>query len=304
MAFESMSFFESLLTYKAMKELAKKLLTLNNAKWVVRQYNKYITSQAEHFASYKEKMLTQFEFVNNSLLGNDQKRLNEIFVTQYLQEENGDGEVVIDGYPVETIRRYRRIIIKDYAGRGKSTLMRQMFIGACNMGLFPLFIQLRDLNDGDSLMSAILRSLGELNQKFDENLLKYLIRHDDFIFFLDGFDEVRVEKRGEVAKMIREMVVNSSRSCFILTSRNDSALSSFNNFKGFMVKDFSLQQACELILKIDNSAKGRDLVKELQDGKHSEVSEFLKSPLQERICQNYWRRPVIIVPTWNSRTLT
>lgn len=284
-----MSIIETLLTYKAVKDIAKKLLTVNNAKWLLRQCNKHLVTKAEHFAGYKVKMLTQFETVNNSLLGNDQIRLDDIFVPQYLQEENGDEEIRIEGYPTDMMRRYRCVIIKDYAGRGKSTLMRQMFTGACNDRLFPLFVQLRELNGDGTLFDLIRNELGELNEEFDGKLLKYLLRHEDFVFFLDGFDEVKVNRRGEVAGMIRKMVSDSPRSYFIMTSRNDDALTSFSNFKGFTVKDFTLEQACELILKLDDSARGRSLVKELQDGKHSEVSEFLKAPLHTTLFYKVFR---------------
>lgn len=274
-----MSFIETILGYKVVKDIAKKLITWDNAKWLARQYNKYIVDRAQHFHDYKVKMQTKFETVNKSVLGNNALKLKDVFVPQYLVEENGMTEIRIEGYPTKIMRQHRRIIIKDYAGRGKSTLMRQMFYDSCEQGKFPLFVQLRDLNDGGTLLEQILDSLHEINEEFDEKLLKYLLRHEDFIFFMDGFDELNADRRGDVAKYIRDMVDDSQKSYFILTSRNDDALGSFGDFKGYSLKDFTLDQACELILKYDNTNRGKGLVKELQDGKHSEVAEFLKSPL-------------------------
>ena len=274
-----MTLLETILSYKVVKDTAKKLLTWENARWLLRQYKKYIVDRAEHFHDYKTRMQTKFETVNSSLIGNKALRLKDVFVPQYLTEENGTVEIRIDGYPMQMMRQRKRIIIKDYAGRGKSTLMRQMFDDACEQGQFPLFVQLRDLNDGGDLFGLILNSLHEINEEFDEKLLKYLLRHEDFIFFLDGFDEVNADIRGDVAKWIREMVDLSQKSYFIMTSRNDGALNSFGDFKGYSLKDFTLEQACELILKYDNTARGEGLVQELRDGRHTEVADFLKSPL-------------------------
>lgn len=274
-----MTLIETILSYKIVKDTAKKLLTWENVKRLTLFYKQHIADKAEHFHDYKMRMQTKFETVSNSLLGNNALRLKDVFVPQYLTEENGTAEVRIDGYPKQMMRQHRRIIIKDYAGRGKSTLMRQMFDDACEQGEFPLFIQLRALNEGGDLLGLILNSLHEINEKFDEKLLRYLFRHEDFIFFLDGFDELNADIRGNVAKWIRELVDLSQKSYFIMTSRNDDALSSFSDFNGYSLKDFTLDQACELILKYDNSARGEGLVQELHDGKHSEVGDFLKSPL-------------------------
>ena len=73
-----MSFIETILGYKLVKDIAKKLITWDNAKWLVRQYNKYIVDRAQHFQGYKVKMQTKFETVSKSGLGNNALKLHEV----------------------------------------------------------------------------------------------------------------------------------------------------------------------------------------------------------------------------------
>ena len=275
-----MSFWGSLLTYIAVKDIVKNLATKENFRWLKYYHDRYLVPKCIHFSSYKMNMQDKFEKVNSSILGNAQRNLTDVYVPQDIIPD-GEHEVIkIEGFPVALARKFRYLVIKDYAGRGKSTLMKQMFIGAINEGMYPLFVELRNLNDGLSLMDELLANLNEIDCKFSEKLLRSFIKQGDFVFFFDGLDEVNANRRADVTKDIKNLIDKSRNNIFILTSRNDDALTGFGDFKGFSIRDFELEQACELILKYDNhGANSARLIEELKDGKHQEVAEFLKSPL-------------------------
>lgn len=275
-----MSLMASLLTYKAVKDLIKNLATKENFKWMKFYYDRYVEPKYTHFSSYKEKMQDKFDKVNNSILGNAQRSLVDVYVPQYIIQDGTNEKIKIEGFPVALARQFRCLVIKDYAGRGKSTLMKQMFIGAINEGMYPLFVELRNLNDGQNLMDELLANLNEIDGKFSDKLLRSLLKQGDFVLFLDGLDEVNANRRADVTKEIKDIIDKTRKNIFIMTSRNDDALTGFGDFKGFTIRDFDLEQACELILKYDNYGLcSRKLVEELKDGKHLEVAEFLKSPL-------------------------
>lgn len=146
-------------------EIAEKVLNKESLGWIKSFYNKHFISKAEHFSDYKEKMQDSFEFVRNSAIGNAQRSFEEVFVPLVIVDETDQHEYSIEEYPRELIRKYNHLIIKDYAGRGKSTLMRRLFVLAVNAGEFPLFVELRNLNDGTTLMNELLNGLHKINEK-------------------------------------------------------------------------------------------------------------------------------------------
>lgn len=261
-------------------DVLKLVCTKSNVQWLMRLYNKHIVTPAEHFGGYKVQAQDDLGIVSNSVLGNGQRSMKEVYVPQYIVDERDNTTYLIDGYPDALIRKYRRIVIKDYAGRGKSTLVKKMFLEAINKGEFPLFVELRNLNEGGTVMEEILRCLQEIDKGFEEYLLRYLLDQGIFVIFLDGFDEVNNERRVDVARDVKMFVDQARKNLFVMTSRNDDVVTSFGMFKGFMIKDFTIEQACDLILRYDNQREvSQQLVAELKDGKHKEVFDFLKSPL-------------------------
>lgn len=261
-------------------DMLKLVCTKSNVQWLMRLYNKHLVKPAEHFNEYKMQAQDNLGIVSNSVLGNGHRSIEEVYVPQYIVDEHDNTTYLIDGYPNTLIRKYRHIVIKDYAGRGKSTLMKRMFLGAIDQGEFPLFVELRNLNKGGTIMEEILRNLQEIDKGFEEYLLRFLLDQGIFVIFLDGFDEVNNERRADVAKDVKMFVDQARKNLFVMTSRNDDVVTSFGMFYGFMIKDFTIEQACDLILRYDNHGKvSQQLVTELRDGKHKEVFDFLKSPL-------------------------
>ena len=261
-------------------DVLKLVCTKSNAQWLLRLYNKHIVKPAEHFEKYKLQAQSNLGIVCNSVLGNGQRNIVEVYVPQYIVDEHDRKTYLIEDYPMDLVRKYKRIVIKDYAGRGKSTLIKKMFLGAIEKGEFPLFVELRNLNDGGTIMEELLRSLQEIDNEFEDYLLRYLLDKGIFVIFLDGFDEVNNERRGDVARDIKRFVDQARKNLFVMTSRNDDVVMSFGAFHGFMIRDFTIDQACDLILRYDNNGLvSQQLVSELRDGKHKEVFDFLKSPL-------------------------
>ena len=104
-------------------------------------------------------MQENFEFIRNSAIGNAQRSFEEVFVPLVIIDETDQAEYAIEAYPRELIRRYSHLIIKDYAGRGKSTLMKSFLYWLSTLQNITLFIELRNLNDGTSLIQELLKAL-------------------------------------------------------------------------------------------------------------------------------------------------
>lgn len=242
--------------------------------------NYAITPKSQHFAKYKSMMQGRFETINNPVFANAPKRLDDVFVPQTIIIEDSDEEKTLNGYPRELLSRYRKLIIKDTAGRGKSTLMKKLFLWSIEAKEYPVFIDLRNLGKEHCLWDEILKEVGEINHKFDSYFLERLITDGGLIFLFDGYDEVDPDDISEVAKDLLDFVSRADNNIFVLTSRDDDRLAGFSGFIGVRLKDFTIEQAYDLIRKYDgNSGKADEIIRNLENGEHNEVREFLQSPL-------------------------
>ena len=161
------------------------------ASWCKSKYNKDMIPTAEHFQEYLERMYDKYSIINTLVLHNTRLKLKDIYVAQTLVKENPSKDnvvtVKIDKLPVALIKEYKKILITDTAGMGKSTITRRMFIdlidnGIGNVGI-PIYIELNRLTKERTIIKEIQEGLDSLSQKFDNDLLLMLIQTGGFIFF-------------------------------------------------------------------------------------------------------------------------
>jgi len=74
-------------------------------------------------------------------------------------------------------------------------------------------------------------------------LLLHLLKSGQFIFFLDGFDEITFEDRRKVTEDIQSFIAKAFDNLFVITSRHETALASFGEFREFTIKPLSKQEA-------------------------------------------------------------
>ncbi|GAA5043417.1 hypothetical protein GCM10011506_46500 [Marivirga lumbricoides] len=107
-----------------------------------------------------------------------------------------------------------------------------------------------------------------------------MIRRGDFIFFLDGYDEISADDKKSVTQDVQRFINNSGENTFILTSRPDDSLASFGNFQSFSINALREDQVYELLSKYDeNGELSKSLITKLQDHYYDNLSEFLANPL-------------------------
>ncbi len=264
---------------EAAKEVTTKVAyPILNKIWSWYKYN--MQPKSIHFQKYKEMMQKRFESINNPVLANAKIKLDDVFLPQTLIIEDNQEEILVDRFPINLMRTHRNLIIKDTAGRGKSTLMKKMFLWCIDEERFPVFVDLRNLKKGHLILEEMLKELGEFNEGFDLYLLQKFLGDGYLIIFLDGFDEVSDDVRSDVAKDINDFVSRADKNMVILTSRDDDRLAGFANFKGARLKDFTIEESYQLIRKYDgNTAKAEEIISLLKSGCLEEVKDFLRSPL-------------------------
>jgi hypothetical protein len=177
--------------------------------------------------------------------------------------------------------KFGRILISDTGGMGKSTLMKWIGASIIEQKLaIPILIELKKISRKNKIINDICSQLGDAVNDFDKNLFLQLIDKGEFVFLLDGFDEIKDELKSDVIKDIKSFIRKSSKNYFIITSRPESSLASFGEFQRFNISPLSVEESFELINKYDtqnvNKIASR-LISDIQD-RLTQVEEFLINP--------------------------
>lgn len=239
------------------------------------------------FSDYILKTYDEQSAVNIIALGLQQIKIDQIYVPLTLNSKEKRESVVIDTFPVECARKYKKIVIEDTAGMGKSTLMKKMFISVIEMNLgIPIFIELRNMTKDKTIIDFMFETLNRLTPQHNKELIYELINRGDFIFFLDGYDEVPFQQKQEVTKNLKQFISNASENIFFLTSRPDDSLMSFGQFQKFEIQDLKREEAFGLITKCDKITGlnlSEKIIKQIneyiEDGDISALESFLENPL-------------------------
>lgn len=261
------------------------------AEWCKKKHKEVMIPTAEHFQEYLERSYDKYSIVNTLVFHNSQRLLKDIYVPQSLIKENGfeDSKAIvkINGLPSKLIKEYKKILITDTAGMGKSTILKRMFVDLLDnskveIGI-PIYVELNRLSKDHNLLAEIQTELNSLSDEFDNELLLKLIQTGGFIFFLDGYDEVSIVDRNEVTKDIQTFISKAGTSnYYFLTSRPEDSLTSFGSFQSFKIQPLKKEEAFELLEKYDLSKKkdlSKKLIELLKSGQYSTLDEYLVNPL-------------------------
>lgn len=190
---------------------------------------------------------------------------------------------LIDGLPVELLHDHRRVVIRDSAGMGKSTLTKYIFLQSIHAKLYiPIYVELRKIRESEGLVDFIKRELGDGETSVSQGQFNDLIRTENVVIFFDGYDEVRNDLKEFVTESIIDFSSRFRSTRIILTSRDDSSLPAFGGYKSFHIVDLTYHKACAL-LKRYGEVSGKNIHKELiaqLDGmQDSSFRNLLENPL-------------------------
>ncbi|CEP88596.1 Predicted NTPase (NACHT family) [[Clostridium] sordellii] len=248
-----------------------------------------IESITHDFTEYIERSYKKNLYMNTIVFRNQQKTVDDLYIPLTVKKSGSiDGhsdkfiDIYINKYRDEFIPTYKKILLVDSAGMGKSTIMKYLYLNSIreNKGI-PILIELRKLNKETSIINFIRNEINGIREHFKEEEIIKLIERGDFIFFFDGYDEISNESKSVVTDNIQEFISKSGNNSFIISSRDENELNSFGDFQRFDVKRLEEEEVYNLIYKYDNNG---DLSKELVDKLKTEdnlrlINEFLDNPL-------------------------
>lgn len=236
--------------------------------------------------AYLSFAYAKYSTTQTLVFGNSQKKLEEFYYPLTIRCKIDPLESKYEEYSTETfnekmVSKYNKILIKDNGGMGKSTILKWIFTSIIkeNKGV-PIFIELRKLYKGHSIIEEIQSQLSELDKELDIDVVKNVLAQKDFIFFFDGFDEISDDNKVFVTKDLEQFMAKSPKRTFFLTSRPEDALVCFNKFKEFDIRPLEIDESFEIINKLGNyNERSKKLISAIEAQKMSNIKDFLKSPL-------------------------
>lgn len=245
-----------------------------------KESKKSINSFNTDFKDYLERSYRDYSSARTLVFGTQEKKLEDFYYPLQLVSKNIT--IKTDKYPNDLLPVYKNVIIVDNGGMGKSTIMKWLFIHSIKekKGV-PIFIELRRLSKDHLLIDEIISQISPINQVVNKQILLNLINDGNFIFFLDGYDEIRTTDKSDVTKDISLFISKASKNNqFIATSRPDNIEGAFNSFRTFNIKKLHVNESYKLIERIGNyNERSMILIKKIKENDLKNIKEFLINPL-------------------------
>ncbi|WP_299439348.1 NACHT domain-containing protein [uncultured Aquimarina sp.] len=236
------------------------------------------------FKTYLSQALNRYSSAQTLVFGNQQKKIEDYYYPLTLTcKKESDNHTKIKTYEFSDnfIPKYKKVLICDQGGMGKSTILKWLFRSCIlkNKGI-PIFIELRSLSKKNTIIDEITMQLEPLNVELEKSVTRNLISQGNFIFFLDGYDEISKKNKTSVTGDLTNFIAKADNNLFIITSRPEDALKTFGNFQEFSIDRLKTEESYELIKKIgNNNAKSIQLISQLKSDDREELIQFLESPL-------------------------
>lgn len=179
-------------------------------------------------------------------------------------------------------------IITGIAGLGKSMMMRHLLLDTIKkyneLNKVPLFISLKDFNDEhDNLLSFVYSKFYSFNNDFEVDDLIKLLSTNRAILLFDGYDEIKSELKDKYQNYFETFVNSYPKNTYIISSRPYSSFIAFNRFSVFDLSPFALNQANNLIIKLefrpDEPAIKEAFLEKLNKDLYLTHKDFIKNPL-------------------------
>lgn len=174
----------------------------------------------------------------------------------------------------------KKILISGIVGQGKSILMRNLAIQESFKGeRLPIFVELKDLEDNESLEKFMRKSISSILQSENEKITNYLLEEGKVILFFDGFDEVKTENMGKIVKDFEKIERKFKKLNFVVSSRPEDTIDKSTVFSKFLINKLDLDGQIKIIEKLtDEKLIKENLIKNLKES-NKDIKGVLVTPL-------------------------
>lgn len=235
----------------------------------------------DKFTQYLSQTHRNSSIINTLVFPNQQIKIKDVYCPLTVISTKNQKKYKITEDLNSDFLENKRLLISDTGGMGKSTLMKWITLSLIeNPSTIPILVELRKLNNSNKILDEIFDLIDPIDKSFDKELIIKFLELGFFTIILDGFDEIPKDIQETITSELREFINKVPDNNFILTSRPESALSSFGDFQMFNIKPLEPKESFEVIKKYDslNDIKyAPKLIEEIKT-RMDQVKEFLTNP--------------------------
>ena len=171
------------------------------------------------------------------------------------------------------------------AGSGKSTIVKYLFLNSIDTKYgIPIKVELRYLNDyTGSVIEFIKEKIFKLNKlATHDRIIERLMSSGDFVFFLDGYDEINSSKKEKITKEIDDLVKLYNKNYYLLTSRpytDIDLLPLFHNYEVCELSDDDINNFIKKQIPTEEEELCDKIIEAVNSKENISYKSFLSNPL-------------------------
>lgn len=194
------------------------------------------------------------------------------------------------------IEEQNKVSIIASGGSGKTTFFKHFYI-KCVLENYkiPILFNFRDFNNFEIKKTVKDKKINE-NYVFiaftqhllfnriglDDKIIENMFDSGEFIFFLDGYDELEVNKKIVITKDFTDFVTRFNKNKFIISTRPYTAATQLDGFENINLNGLTNIDQIELFIRkqlINNEELSNDIIRSIRSKNSSKYSELLSNPL-------------------------
>jgi hypothetical protein len=223
-------------------------------------------------------MMQRYGEVKTILHGNNPRPFYEVY---YPLSLSINGRPIASDATTSLFRRRQALIITADAGSGKSMLVKHLFNSSINSSYkIPFVIELRYLNSSNDSLDKFIDDQISLHVTESSRIKRRLLEEGKFIFFLDGYDEVKIDKKQEVVRSLKEMHERYTSCKYLISTRPYTDLEMLSNLSTVHILPLSKSDVKKFISQqILDGELSEKIIQSVSEAGNSRLSSFLKNPL-------------------------
>ncbi|SKC11514.1 hypothetical protein SAMN05660477_03120 [Soonwooa buanensis] len=230
-----------------------------------------------------------------TILHKDNVNLAQIYQPLTIKHKTNDGTFLIDDFK-KFIENHKNISLIASGGSGKTTFIKNFYIKCVKEGYkIPVIFNFREFNqfqikkiikDKDITENYVFIAFTQhlLFNKIgiDSKTIEKMFDSGEFIFFLDGYDELDNKIKTSITKDFQDFVTRFNNNRFIITTRPYTSANYLDNFSNIYLSGLEdFEQITSFIHKqlYNNPSFAESIIATLKQKSSKKYLEILSNPL-------------------------
>ncbi|WP_147302687.1 NACHT domain-containing protein [Thalassotalea euphylliae] len=215
-------------------------------------------------------------YVRTILTKKDEQNLLDFYYPSSIKLENQ--HLTIENVSESAIEQPALLI--GTVGQGKSISLRYLsFYELCKTERIPVFLELRKLRSSTPLTTHIQNFLEKVKLTCSEKLVQFLLANGFISLLLDGFDELKHEKRQHWVNEIENVITKYKKTKVVVTTRPNTDIHQHHIFKNYELKQLDEADRANFIKKLVKNTEDQNALIGKLSNAGSGVTDLLTTPL-------------------------